>query len=352
MIPPPASETTPSEKKTLQKDSAKKSSASSERKGSAKSNKPVEPPPRMKPAVKKKPKLSSIGGVATAKSQANSGANDISSSPIFSSQRQSRYSMYYEDVKTTRSPSISPDIYTSGSHHSFYRTTSISQVTSYSRSHSRSRSMSPGFSESHHSLYRTSSSTTIHNSDIRMNSGTRPIALSRPKISPDGISPDASHSHAIISPPPISSSQRQSRYSMYYEDVKTTRSPSISPDIYTSGSHHSFYRTTSISQVTSYSRSHSRSRSMSPGFSESHHSLYRTSSSSQITTIHNNDIKMNSGTRPIALRRPKISPDGISPDASHSHAIISPPPISSSQVSISPVDQVALLLKEIKNASK
>ena len=83
---------------------------------------------------------------------------------------------------------------------------------------------------------------------------------------------------------------------MYYEDVKTIRSPSISPDIYTSGSHHSFYRTTSISQVTSYSRSHSRSRSMSPGFSESHHSLYRTSSSSQITTIRNSDIRMNSGT--------------------------------------------------------
>ena len=138
MKPPPASETTPSEKKTLQKDSAKKSSASSERKGSAKSNKPVELPPRKKPAVKKKPilaKLSSRGGVAAAKSQAKSGANDISSSPIFSSQRQSRYSMYYEDVKTTRSPSISPDIYTSGSHHSFYRTTSTSQVTSYSRSH-------------------------------------------------------------------------------------------------------------------------------------------------------------------------------------------------------------------------
>ena len=170
----------------------------------------MEPPPQKKPSAKKKPKLSSIGGVAAAaKSQAKPGANDISSSPIFSSQRQSRYSMYYEDVKKTQSPSISPDIYTSGSHHSFCRTTSTSQVISYSRSHSRSRSMSPGFSESHHSLYRTSSSSqiTIHNNDIRMNSGTRPIALRQPKISPDGISPDTSHSRASISPPPISSSQ-------------------------------------------------------------------------------------------------------------------------------------------------
>ena len=91
--------------------------------------------------------------------------------------------------------------------------------------------------------------------------------------------------------------QRWSRYLIHYEDVKTIRPQSISHDIDTSGSHHSFHRSTTISQLKSYSWSHSKSLSIGTNtfISESHHSLYRTSSLSQITTTHNGNIRFSNG---------------------------------------------------------